>query len=226
MNDDNLKEETNMKDLSNYVIPYPYAGYELFERYRFNSFDEFKRTIFDWVHQNKASEPISRYYISNIFTDIMNPRLKDNKKVLHGMFAHREKIFEFKDFSGIGFGIIIDEKLETVRFSVPHPSEEDKELYPGYDFAKFDKMSITDKLKWFNDHCEFIPIIIYYENFEDGDSHKYSHIKKNLGYLGLVEYISQAKFKPSDNVYYFIRHDHKGNIWLQRDLEKSPRRTK
>ena len=216
------------KGLSEYVVPYPYEGYERFERHRYNSFDEFKRTIFDWVHRNKASEPISRYYnyILDIFPDIMNPSLKDNKKVLHWMSAHCEKIFEFKDFSGIGFGIIIDEKLETVRFLVPHPTEEDKELYPGYDFAKFDKMSITDKLKWFNDHCEFIPIRIYYEDFEDGYSHKYSHIKKNLGYLGLTEYISQAKFKPSDNVYYFICHDHKGNIWLQRDLEKSPRRTK
>ena len=214
-----------MKDLSNYVVPYPYEGYERFERRR-NSFAEFKRIIFDWVHRNKASEPISRYYISNIFTDIMNPRLKDNKKILHWMFAHREKIFEFKDFSGIGFGIIIDEKLETVRFLVPHPTEEDKGLYPDYDFAEFDKMSIIDKLKWFDDHCEFIPIRMCYEDFEDGDSHKYSHIKKNLGYLGLVEYISKSQFTPSDNVYYFICHDHKGNIWLQRDLEKSPRRIK
>ena len=213
-------------NLNNYIIPYPYEGYDHFERYRYNSFDEFKRTIFDWVCQNKASEPIPRYYISNIFTHIMNPSLKDNKKVLHWMFAHREKIFEFKDFSGIGFGIIIDEKLETVRFSVPHPTEEDKELYPDYDFAEFDKMSIIDKLKWFDDHCEFIPIIMCYEDFKDGDSHKYSHIKKNLGYLGLVEYISKSQFTPSDNVYYFICHDNKGNIWLQRDLEKSPRRTK
>ena len=68
--------------------------------------------------------------------------------------------------------------------------------------------------------------IRYYENFEDGDSHKYSHIKKNLGYLGLTEYISQTKFKPSDNVYYFICRHYKGNIWLERDLEKSPRRIK
>lgn len=219
-------KENNL-DLTRYVLPYPYEAYTEFKR-RDKSFEDYKNKIFGWVEENTMQCDVAQY-INSIFS-IFSENSEYYNSIKMWLLNHLDKIRYIGDFSGLAFGVQVDEENESVSVRRPgYMTEEDKVLYPDYDEDLLNDMDIINKLEWLYKHCEFIPFCILHEDIWLPDaSHKFSHIKRNKFVMNhLNNYLANSKFQPSDNVYYFLRFNSKtGGYYLKRDLDKSPKRTK
>lgn len=212
-------------DLTNYILPYPYEAYTKFERRE--SFDKYKERIYGWVKKNTWNMDILKN-IDDMFSLVQNS--DKNNTIKKWIVEHIEKCRYVGDFSGLEFGIQINEESENISLRFPCYIEEvDKVLYPGYDEMSFKDMDMMARLEWMYENCEFIPFRVIYEDISVSDeerSYKFSHIKRDTYVMRLLEkYISDLKYQPSDNVYYFIGFNTKTKTWyLKRDLDKSPKR--
>ena len=208
-------------NLTNYILPYPYEAFNKFER-RFHSFEEYRDLVYGWASKNTDSF-MTRHLLErldDIFDLIEKTQIKEEIKTW--IIAHIDKIRYISDFSGLAFGIQVDERCESINLCFPTFIKEcDAELYPMYDENTFKNLSIIDKLNWIYEHCEFIPFRILYENIcvNSIESHKFSHIKKDSTIMAMLqEYFHNAEFQPNDNVYYFVCYDwHHAKYYLRRD---------
>lgn len=217
--------EEIVMDLTQYILPYPYEAYNKYNRAR-KEFEIYKNTIYGWVMRNTSSMSVSSH-IDHAFSYI--EKTNQNTSVKSWLLKHSDKLRYIGDFSGLEFGIIFDEESEKILIRFPsHIDTDDIPLYPSYDENVFKDMDIVDKLEWMNTHCEFIPFRVIYEDIwsDDGISHKFSHIRRNVHAMNLLSnYLKNTKFQPNDSVYYFIYHDRKNSdYYLKRDLEKSPKK--
>lgn len=211
-----------MRDLTQYILPYPYEAYDHHCRSILRDFDEYRNMIYGWVEKNTFN--VSTDFIIDKFDKFGN--IQTNQIVKLWVQEHPDKVRYIPDFSGLAFGICIDERVEKVYVRYPHISkEEDKVLYPDYDQEVFESMDITAKLDWMNEHCVFIPFRVLHEIIEvGGDSYKFSHIKNNNRMMQyLSEYLSKLDFQPKDDVYYYICANKHGFVYLKRDLNMSPK---
>lgn len=211
-------------DLTNYILPYPYEAYTKFERR--DSFDKYKEKIYGWVKKNTWNIDILKN-IDDMFSLVQNSG--KNNAVKKWIVEHIEKCRYIGDFSGLEFGIQIDEESESVNLRFPcYIDDIDKVLYPRYDEMLFKDLSIIAKLEWMYKNCEFIPFRVIHEDISlsDDRSYKFSHIKRDNWIMQMLDsYLNGLKYQPSDNIYYFIEFNAKTRVWyLKRDLKKSPKR--
>ncbi len=211
-------------DLTNYILPYPYEAYTQYKRRE--SFDKYKETIYGWVKKSIWNIDILNN-IDNMFSLVQHS--DKNNAIKQWIISHIDKCKYIGDFSGLEFGIQIDEESESVSLRFPCYIEDvDIDLYPGYDESVFKDMNIIAKLEWMYENCEFIPFRVIHEDIsiQDERSHKFSHIKRDNWVMQMLdEYLKELKYPPNDNVYYFFGFNSKTRTrYLKRDLEKSPKR--
>lgn len=211
-------------DLTDYIMPYPYAAYTKYERRE--SFDKYKEKIYGWVNKNSWNIDFLKS-IDDTFALVQNT--DENNIIKQWIVEHIDKCRYIGDFSGLEFGIQIIEESESVNLRFPCCIDSiDKVLYPEYDEMLFKDLCIITKLEWMYKNCEFIPFRVISEDISltDGKSHKFSHIKRDNWVMQMLgSYLNGLKYKPNDNVYYFIEFNSKTKVWyLKRDLEKSPKR--
>ncbi|MBO5435374.1 hypothetical protein J6A31_06120 [bacterium] len=213
-------------NLTDYILPYPYEAYDHFHRSQ-ESFKAYKDKIYNWVKKNTSVFSM-KVNIAIAFDHI--PDTEYHRTIKEWFVANSDKLKCINDFSGLGFGVRFDERLEKI--SVKHPmyiKDEDNVLYPSYDEAAFREMSLIDKLEWMKEHCEFIPFDTDCEYaIDDTVSHKFSHIKRDEQMMFMLkDYLDNIAFKPNDNVYYFIRYSCRtSSFYLERDLSLSPKRNR
>lgn len=223
MNKDLVIEKDYAKEIT---IPMPYAAYDVEQRLLYESFETYKNTIINWV----AAKTVSLYpadledCISDMFIDTLDNKFDAVGKKL---FQYSDKVRILKSFTGLAFGVQIYEDQEKIEIRTPMIAEEsDLLLYPGYNEVEFKKLNIIEKIDWMYEHCLFIPICLYSEDLYDGNSHKYSHIKRNNDIMeGISAYLESMDYPPADDIYYFIEKGKKG-IFLKRDNNKSPKKSK
>lgn len=213
-------------DLTNYILPYPFEAYKGINK--MESFNDYRKRIYDWVDKHTSNIDIEKENIEKMFS-LVEPS-DQNNAAKQWMLKHIDKLRYIYDFSGLAFGIVINEKTEDVWITFPYYiNEDDRILYPGYDEISFKSMNMVEKLEWMYTYCEFIPFCVAHEYIDlssSSISYKYSHIKRDYWAMKMLDtYLNDLKYQPSDNVYYFIKFNSKTRVWyLKRDLEKSPKR--
>lgn len=212
-------------DLTNFVLPYPYEAYTRFNRTR-EKFEEYKDKINGWVLSNTVLLPDMASYVKQSFSYVERNHM--NREVPNWILSHLDKIRYIGDFSGLDFGIVIDEEKESVYIRFPSCIEEvDKPLYPDYDEVSFCNMGIIERLEWMNEHCDFIPFRVIHEDIciSGTHSHKFSHMQRNSCIMELLKpYLESSKYLPRGHIYYSIEYNTVSNqYYLKRDLDKSPK---
>lgn len=214
-----------MKNLEKYILPIPYSPYDKHEqRVRF---EEYKDKIEGWVAKNKLAlnkeqklQRLERYFSC----------LHDSEDKFTSIYMllvqNIDKVELLPDFSGVSFGITIDERLEQLYVNCA--ILQIKELLPNYNREQFKELSQYQQVKWLLENSEFIPIRCFYEDIDTygKDSYKFSHIKKDREVMNkLSSFLENRKYAPSDNAYYFIDYNLITKKWyLMRDLEMSPKK--
>lgn len=214
-----------MSCLADYILPYPYEPFDHYERNK-RTFADYKKEIYAWVQRNVSSYDDTCYVMDQLLPDDCVSTV-ENDQVIDWMNQHISKVRYLSDFSGVSFGIVYNQEGERFEILYPNPDDCDKELLPDYNRDKFKDLCIIDKLEWLDAHCEeFIPFRVYYEDFDDDRSHKFSHIKKDsMTMSNLDSYLKDLEYPPRDEIYYSIHYSHRSNTWyLKRDLEKSPKK--
>lgn len=207
-----------------YILPYPYKAYKMC--FRSENFSSYKERVFGLVKKNMSSTSIEKF-ADNCFPLLSNSN--SNTEVKQWILDHSDKFVVIPDFSGLEFGVQIIEEYDEIGVRFPlEINEYDKDLYPGYNEDEFKIMSTIEKLQWMYEHCEFIPIRTIFEDVHDGDSHKFSHIKKDPYAMDLLKpYLETVKYKPNENVYYYIKFNPRtSEHYLRRDCIASPKRNR
>lgn len=111
-------------------IPYPYNQYTAVNASCLNSsFDEFKKMIYGWVEENnlKNAGKIDFDYIFDE-NDMFNLDNQEKKKIRKWLNSHSDKIIYIPDFSGLEFGIVVDQRY--LKFEIDRPSKISVQLCP------------------------------------------------------------------------------------------------
>lgn len=209
-------------DINNGInLPLPYESYYDYKTI-FSTVDDYRRTLLEWRHKNCSKRPIE-----TDVTHMMDAADQTNvtNKIRQWMIDHIDKLVYLYDFSGMKFGLYVDQRTELFHIlDLEYASKERLLRYPQYDADHYLSLSVFGKLDWMYDNCEFIPIRLLTEDVLDDQSHKWSHIKKDPYAMKLLEaYLDSAKYSPNDDVYYYIRYGTYGRF-LKRDLEMSPKK--
>lgn len=217
-----------MNNLQKYILPIPYSPYDKYEQRI--GFEEYKERIYGWVNKdtiklNKEQklQRLERYF------ECLHDSQDKYTSIYMLLIENIDKVEFLPDFSGVSFGITIDERFEQIYVNCAHL--EYKELLPNFDVEQFKSMQIYKQVEWILENSEFLPIRCFYENIDtfyhiNHDSHMFSHIKKNEKVMEKLErYLEGRKYKPSDKAYYFIDYNPKTrSCFLIRDLVMSPRK--
>lgn len=202
-------------------IPLPYTPYKYdFEKM---SFEQYRNMVYRWVEGN------TKYIADNDVKDFVASTLDLVPEYYHPeiewLLTHLDKVRVMSDFSGLAFGIQIDEEGERFGINYPSPFSSKLSLFEGYNPEEFSNLSMIGKMEWMYKHCEFIPFRIINENYFDyTKSHKYSHWKRDAGTMSrLKEFLANSTYPPSDRVFYFVKFSKERGWYLQRDFEKSPK---
>lgn len=216
-------------------LPYPYEQFNKISRYRENyDFENYKTRIFGWVDKNKSllTDAQKEQWLRKKYYNLINKDDPVNNAIFKLLSSHLDKLIVFYDFSGIEFGISINERFEIFQiFSPSHIDPDDYDLYPNYNIDIFKSLSPIEKINWMLENCKFIPIRVIPEGIticdssNYGQSYKWSHIKRDNAILHLLEhYLSELTYQPNENVYYYIIYSkNRGYHVLMRDTVSSPK---
>lgn len=168
-----------------------------------------------------SSRTFKNYDIESMVSET---RLKNKSMLQDFIKKNKEKLKYFYDMSYIAFYICINERTEQwfVTCTIPYGSSD-------FDSKAFSELKLEDKLKFLEKECEFIPVTLIYEDIDvyDGESHLWSHIKEDEHAMkDLESYLSGLQFQPRDNIWYILRLNKHGDVYLERDLTLSPRNKK
>lgn len=150
-------------DLTNYILPYPYKAYTIYERRI--SFDKYKEKIYGWTNKNTCNDIDILKNINNMFSLVQYS--DKNNDIKQWIVRHIDKCRYISDFSGLEFGIQIDEEYKRVNLRFPrYIDDDDKVLYPKYDKTLFRSLNIINQLEWMYENCEFIPFRVIYKKYK------------------------------------------------------------
>ena len=212
-----------MTNPKQFILPYPYAQFSQVNRF-WQTFDSYKNKIYGWVRENTINK--SRAEFKNIMSLLETS--STNNVIKDSILENLGKIRYIYDFSGLEFGVQIDEREEKLIFRYPCPLDEDRVLYPNYNSKEFEKISAVQKLEWMYTYCEFVPFRVIREDFTDRHiSHKFSHLLEDPYSMQLLDdYLRKTKYMPRKDIFYYVRCDRHGNYYLKRDLAMSPKHEK
>lgn len=214
-----MRNETMNIDPIN--LPLPYEAYDECRSIS-STIEDYRNTLIGWKTKNQSKRPIE---------DDINMMMDCAEKnpitigIREWMLDHKDKIVYIYDFSGMRFGLWVEERTEQFYIhDLEYSSREIRSLYPQYDPDHYLSLDVFGKLNWLYDNCEFIPIRLVCENVTDSDSHKWSHIKKDRYAMKLLDtYLDNVKYPPRDNTWYFIQFGTYG-YYLKRDTLRSPKK--
>ena len=215
-----------MQSLEQYILPIPYEPYDKFERHMEKDFNTYKNKIEGWVNKNKSklNKEQKLVRLKEYFNNL-HGAIEENISIYMLLEKNIDKVEFINDFSGVAFGVVINERLEQLR--VMYATPEDKELIPNFDIEDFKSKNNYEKVEWLLENSKFVPIRCLYEDihlFNSSESYLFGHIKKDSQVMfKLKSYLDDLKYTPSDKVFYFIEYSNKADkFYLRRDLEMSP----
>lgn len=202
-------------------LPLPYDAYEDCQTF-IKTPEDYRNKLTGWRTKNQSTRPIEDSI--NLMMDCAE-RNPITIAIRKWMLDHKDKLVYIYDFSGLCFGLYVDERTEQFHImDLEYASKERLSRYPQYDPYHYSSLDVFGKLNWMYDQCEFIPIRLIHEDIIDDESHKWSHIKKDDYAMRLLDaYLDKIEHSPRDNVWYYIQFGTYG-YYLKRDKFKSPKK--
>ncbi len=209
---------------SYYKLPFPIRQYNIFEREQYG-FDDYKKLVTNNLKFSTKTVVNKTETINNYYEKYCNKNSRIIRLIIDYLLDNISKVKIMDSLEPVEFGIGISERFGTIEFIYPTCIHfDDTNLYTNYNEDEFYNMRVFEKLEWLRGNCEFIPVCILKEDFEDGESHKYSHIKKSKYAIDIKRYVDKLEYPPADNNYYFIKYDKNNKYYyLKSDCNLSPK---